>query len=347
MDKKFTCLPEVFRAESANRALLVRSHERRQTREEEGNTMTNTNFKPIAVTPHFYQLGTPFFPVYLSMGAEGMLIEGGISATYDIIIEQIQELGIAPERIKYMALTHTHVDHIGALPRLKASWPHIQSIASPLAEKILGNGKMRKQFESVDTGISEIMKTKAEIPEVPSKLDVYDFSVDIVANGDNRFDLGEGIVWHAHHTPGHAACQMAFIEEKEGTLAIGDATGFYNPDEDVFWPNYFESLPRYVESIRKLAGLPAKRVALSHNGVIQGDVKNFFRRALKTTKDYHKEMLARIGKGENPKNIAAEKAQWVLKIADHMPFSVMPVLCQELIKQSQKADGGVELNFDI
>jgi|GEM_PF-2838103 len=35
---------------------------------------------PIEITPDFYQLGTPFFPVYLRMGEEVMIIEGGTGA---------------------------------------------------------------------------------------------------------------------------------------------------------------------------------------------------------------------------------------------------------------------------
>ncbi len=304
-------------------------------------------FKPISVTPSFYQLGTPFFPVYLSMGEEGMLIEGGISATTDIIIEQVKQLGIDPGKIRYIALTHTHADHIGALPRLKKRWPHLKSIASPLAAKILSNGKMIKPFEDADNNISEILKSKSEIPEIPPSLDDYDFKVDIVSDENSRFDLGNGISWSTCRIPGHAGCQMAFFEEKEGTLAIGDAAGYYNPDEDVFWPNYFESLNDYVDSIKKLARLPAARIALSHNGVIKKDVKGFLAKALKTTGEYHQEMINRLAGGESLEAIAQEKAEWVLPIADHMPFEIMPVLCQVLIKQSRKAEKNGGLNFEL
>ena len=61
-------------------------------------------FKPIKITEHFYQLGTPFFPVYLSLGKDAMLLEGGTGATVAIMLEQLNELQIEPERINILSL---------------------------------------------------------------------------------------------------------------------------------------------------------------------------------------------------------------------------------------------------
>ena len=104
--------------------------------------MSEKRHNPITITQSFYQLGTPSFPAYLSLGDNGMLIEGGTGATFAIITEQIEELGIEPERIKYLTLTHTHPDHIGAMPHLKRQWPHLKIVASPIAAKILRSERM-------------------------------------------------------------------------------------------------------------------------------------------------------------------------------------------------------------
>ena len=272
-----------------------------------------------------------------------MLIEGGTGATFAIIVEQIKELGIEPECIKYIALTHTHPDHIGAVPHLKRLWPHLKIAASSLAVKLLKSQRMIKEFRENDRTISEIMINKGEIEELPPELENYIFEVDKVLEEGDRLELGSGIAWTVYHTPGHSPCHISLYEEKEGTLAIGDATGFYVPEKGVFWPNYFDSLEAYCNSIRKLSALPAQRGALSHNAVVDGWLEGYFQKAIKATESYHLEMLERLGKGEDPEKIALEKAKWVNSLTDIQTFEVMYSLAKLMLARSQSEAGKKKL----
>jgi glyoxylase-like metal-dependent hydrolase (beta-lactamase superfamily II) len=295
--------------------------------------------QPIRITDNFYQLGTPSFPAYLSVGANAMLIEGGTGATSAMIIEQIQQLGMQPERIRYIVLTHTHADHIGAIPHLQKLWPHLKIAASPLASKLLESERTVKEFIAADRSISDIMLSKGEIDGYPPELERYVFRVDQVLEEGDRIDLGNGIVWTVHDTPGHSPCHISLFEEKERTLMVGDATGFYVPETGVFWPNYFESLESYCRSIRKLCSLTARRGALCHNGVVEGDLPEYFSRAMESTAAYHEEMLRRVAGGEDPAEIAVEKADWVNTLTDIQTWEVMRILAKVLVSRSlQHAD---------
>jgi glyoxylase-like metal-dependent hydrolase (beta-lactamase superfamily II) len=303
--------------------------------------MTEKRYRHISITPNFYQLGTPSFPAYLSLGDDGMIIEGGTGVTFAIIIDQLKELGIEQERIKYLFLTHTHADHIGAIPRLRKIWPHLKVVASPVGEKLLTRlvtkEEALKEFLEVDRSIIRIMLSKGEIDAVPPELDSYTFGVDMVVKEGDRLDLGSGVSWTVYDTPGHSPCHISLHNEGEGTLVIGDATGFYVPEKDIFWPNYFDSLEAYCDSIRKLSALPAERGALCHNGVIEGGVKRHLQKAIRATESYHREMMARLNRGEDPKEIALEKARWVNALTDIQTFEVMLSLARVLIKRSQSA----------
>ncbi len=307
--------------------------------------MTDTLHKPLVITPHLFQLGTPSFPAYLSMGEMGMIIEGGTGPTFEMIVNQIEALGMDPSKISYIVLTHSHADHIGGVPHLKRTWPHVKLLASSAGSETLRSKELLKEFLLVDLGIAQLMKAKGEIERFPATIDRYCFEPDAVVKEGDRIDLGAGIVWNVHDTQGHSPCHISLYEEKEGTLAIGDATGFYVPEKDVFWPNYFQSLEMYCDSLRKLSSLPARRAVLSHNGVIQSDIKGHFRKAMSATEHYHAELLQRIGMGEIPEKVAMEKARWVSGLTDIQPFKVMYDLCKVMIKRSQT--NGKTLSFSL
>lgn len=303
--------------------------------------MIEKKHRPITLTQNLYQLGIPSFPAYLSMGSDGMIIEGGTGATFTIIVDQIKELGIAPERIKYLALTHTHYDHIGAVPHLKMLWPHLKVVGSASAAKSFKRLSEKKEalneFLETDRSISSILLSKNEISGAASQLDSYVFKLDQVLQEGDNIDLGSGVVWSVYSTPGHSPCHISLNDKREGTLVIGDATGFYVPGKDVFWPNYFESLETYCNSIRKLSTLQAKRLVLSHNGVIEGEVNNYFRKAMRATESYHFDLMERLRKNEDPDKMAMETAKWVNTLTDIQTFEVMLALSKLLIVRSQSA----------
>jgi len=307
--------------------------------------MNLTKHPPISLTPNFYQLGTPAFPAFLSMGDFAMLIEGGTGPTFPIILEQIRSIGISPERIKYIALTHTHADHIGGIPHFKRIWPHIKLIGSSNADKILQKKELFLEYILADTAIAQLMKAKNEIDDLPPALMDYHFGLDSSVREGECIDLGKGIKWHVYATPGHSPCHISFFEEADGTLVVGDATGFYVPEKDAFWPNYFVSLDDYLNSIRKLASLPAKRAVLSHNCVIYGNVRDHLQYAMKATEKYHRELLARLVNGESAERIAMDKARFVDSITDIQPFKIMYDLSKLMINRSQKADP--DISFEL
>lgn len=296
--------------------------------------MDVSNHKPIQVSRHLFQLGTPAFPAYLSMGEEGMIIEGGTGGTFSMMVRQIKSLGIDIEKIRYIILTHTHPDHIGAVPHLQHAWPHIKLLTTATGAKILGKTELFKQFQLVDLGIAQLMKAKAEIDALPEPVKNYTFTVDALVSEGDTIDLGAGVVWRVYDTPCHSPCHISLFEEKEQTLVLGDSTGFYVPGRDLFWPNYFESLDRYCSSIRKLAHLPAKRATLSHNGVVESRIDLHLEKALKATMKYHEEMVRRKSMGESSEKIAMEKARFVDSLTDIQPFRVMYDLCEVMIKNS-------------
>jgi glyoxylase-like metal-dependent hydrolase (beta-lactamase superfamily II) len=311
----------------------------------EGDNMNHMASKPVTVTPNFHRLGTAAFPAFLSTGKVGMIIEGGTGPTFGMIVRQIRSLDIDMKRIEYILLTHTHADHIGALPHLKRKWPHLKVVASAPGAKILNTRELYNEFLLVDLGIAQLMRAKSEIDEIPPTPEDYQFEVDLLVKGGDTLDLGNGVKWEIIDTPGHSPCHISAFETSEKTLMVGDATGFYVPEKDLFWPNYFLSLKGYLESIRRIAAFPANRAVLSHNAVVEGDVHHYFEKAITATRKYHENILNRLDRGNSAESIALEGAQFVSTLTDIQPFKVMYDLCKLMINRSRK--NGDELSFSL
>lgn len=308
--------------------------------------MTYRSYNPLDLTAHLYQLGTPVLPVYLSMGEEGMLIEGGVRGTARMVVDQLKHLDIDPRKIKYLALTHSHPDHIGAVPVFKKIWPHLQVLGSPVAAKILGNPDLMKQFHATDLSIAQLMVMRNEIEAIPEFTSGDNgFEIDQIIKEGDTIDLGAGIVWRVYDAPGHAPCHLAFFEDKEKTLVLGDTTGFYNPDADAFWPNYFESLERYCNTIRKLAALPAERAVRSHFGMVDGSVRGFLEKAMKATEAFHSDFLRRAANDESIADIALSKGLYVASITNLQPIQVMIDMCGLMAKRSLKEKDTVDFSM--
>jgi len=289
----------------------------------------------IQVTPHLYQLGTKSFPVYLSLGEIGMIIEGGTGSSFDIVVSQINKIKIDPDKIKYIALTHTHGDHIGTLPRIKKIWPHIKVLGSKTGEKIFNNPNFIKEFHAIDKMLTEINLQKGDIHIAPEEMPEYRFKIDSVISEGDIIELGNGIRWSIFNTPGHSPCHLSFFEEKEQNISVGDSTGYFDPDKDLFWPNYFHSLEAYCKSIKKMITTSPNRILLGHNGVIRSN-PDYFQKALDATEAYHVEMLTRMDSGEDKKNIFLEKADWIYAHGALAHYKILTYLCNVMIKNSIK-----------
>jgi len=279
------------------------------------------------------------------MGKVGMIIEGGTGPTSELIVQQVNTLGFDMGQVEYILLTHTHADHIGALPHLKRRWPHLKIVASGVGAKILNTRELYNEFLLVDLGLAQLMRAKSEIDEIPPIPEDYRFEVDMVVKGGDTIDLGNHVEWEIIETPGHSPCHISAWEKTGKTLMVGDATGFYVPEKDVFWPNYFVSLKDYLESIGKLAAFPAERVVLSHNAVVDGDVHRYFEKAIEATRNYHENILKQLDRGNSPESIALEGAQFVSSLTDIQPFKVMYDLCKLMINRSREA--GETLSFSL
>ena len=302
---------------------------------------------PSELTPNLWMLGTAAYPMYLVRGRrEGAIIEGGISALGPLLKQQLHELGVGPQYVRQAVITHAHPDHVMAIPALREMFPGLTVLASGIAAATLTSEKAIGFFRQIDTVLTEVVRKSVAIAEAPAA------ASDPTAAASNRIAVdrvvGEGdlfavdeLSWTVLATPGHSDCSISLHEASRGLLAISDASGYYLPASNTWWPNYFSGYAAYVGSLERLAALDAEVLCLSHNGAVLGrdDVRAYFAGAISSTRQYHERIVAQSKAGKSVRQLAEELGAEIHRQTPLLPLDFFQKNCSLLVKQSLKHAG--------
>ncbi len=149
---------------------------------------------------------------------------GGINNVGGELINNLRSLGITPDEIDYILLTHCHPDHIGGLIDLSGNknFPKAKIFIHPHeVEYWQDNEKLKQASERV----------KGHFALVHQVLSVYSQSLEFLDNNKNEVLPGIYFVPLAGHTPGHTGYRINVGEEQ--VLIWGDIMHFpYIQTED-------------------------------------------------------------------------------------------------------------------
>jgi glyoxylase-like metal-dependent hydrolase (beta-lactamase superfamily II) len=148
-----------------------------------------------------------------------VLIETGASRSNGAIREAMAELGLSPEDLDAVIVTHIHLDHSGGAGLLLEQCPNATlyvhekgapHLADP--EKLIA-GSRAVYGDSFDHYFA---------PVVP----VLEDRIHPLADNDT-LDIGDGRVLQMLESPGHALHHMAVFDPESRGIFTGDAAGIY------------------------------------------------------------------------------------------------------------------------
>ena len=186
---------------------------------------------------------------YLLIGSDrALLIDTGLGICN--ICEQVRKLTDKPVTA---VATHIHWDHIGGHKYFSNFYAHE-------AELDWLNGKFPLPVQVV----KDMLTDRCELPEDfdISKYEIFQGKPSRVLKDGDTIDLG-GRMIQAFHTPGHSPGHLCFWEAEKGYLFGGDLVY-----KGSLFANYPSTDPQsYLNSLEKIAALPAKRIFPGHHSL--------------------------------------------------------------------------------
>ncbi len=212
-----------------------------------------------------------FGGVYLLNEDKKALIDTGPGTSASTVLDGIKKIGVRPEDIAYVIITHIHLDHAGGAGVLLKEMPRAQVLVHYRgAPHLINPGRLVNSVVAVQG--KEVMAKYGEV------LPIETHRVQAIHEGDT-IRLSEKQILKFLDTPGHAPHELCIYETRHGGLFVGDAVAVSLEEHVILLP--FHPPPHFNlelchKTLERLAKLAPTKLYYSHFGVshrVQEDLR--------------------------------------------------------------------------
>ena len=173
------------------------------------------------------------------------------------------------DKLDYVLLTHSHYDHMGALPYIRRAFPQATVCASKKCAEILARPNARRLIKKLGTAARELYE-----PESREEIIVSDLHIDRILYDGDIISIGEERLV-ALETKGHTDCSMSYGLEPVRLLFTSESTGIIETSEYVDTP-ILKDYNDAMISMKKCMDYGAQYICLPHCGMIPKDFNDTY-----------------------------------------------------------------------
>jgi glyoxylase-like metal-dependent hydrolase (beta-lactamase superfamily II) len=200
---------------------------------------------------------------YLITGEAPVLVETGSQTSVPHLLSALDDLGVAPDGLAGVAVTHIHLDHAGGVGDVAAAFPqatvyvHERGARHLVDPTKLVNSAAMVYGDLLDSLYGRLTPTDA------ARVRVLEDGDEVVVSSNRTLTTVD--------SPGHAKHHLALHDSDSGLLFAGDAVGVRLPDVGVLRPATpppdFD-LDQALTSLRRFAERRPQGIALAHFGLV-------------------------------------------------------------------------------
>jgi len=197
----------------------------------------------------------------MAVGKEAILFDTGTAHQAGRMIQNMKEI-LGEKPLRAVFLTHSHYDHVAALPAIQKAWPEVRVYGAAYAAEVFKKEKALALMEELSRETAEANGAEWQAGYFAAGIQVDEIVGEgmSVMIGDLKVDVYETI--------GHTRCSLSFYVSAaaESVLVCSESAGVITGG--VYSPCYLISYEGTVAAIEKCRQLPAGRVVMSHSGVV-------------------------------------------------------------------------------
>lgn len=205
---------------------------------------------------------------YLVAGdGTALLIDTGtVETPREAIVPALREVGLAPNAVHLLVVTHPDLDHQGGLAGLKGELPEALA-ACGFADRGLVSEPERLVTDrygayELEHGVGYSDEEKAWVRSLYGA----PATIDLTFAGGEELDLG-GRHLRVVHTPGHSAGHLSLHDQSNGLVFCSDAVHWRMcpaADGSSALPPTYEDVDPYLETIDRIAALAPRELHSGH-----------------------------------------------------------------------------------
>ncbi len=190
--------------------------------------------------------------------------------TVDNIKNKLAEKG--RDTLDYIILSHSHYDHMGALPYIKQAFPDAKVHAGEKAARIFEKPSAKDLMKELGTSARDLF-----MPGSTDEILVDGIAVDVILKDGDEIDLGD-ITVKAMETKGHTDCSMSYAFEPAKLLFASESTGIIEGKNFVHTP-FLKDCNDAIASREKCKAYDPEYISLPHFGMIPKDyIETYWKR---------------------------------------------------------------------